>query len=350
LWWWDFGWYFNIAHWGYHALAPGSYAFFPLWVLLMKATNWGPEWIFAAVVSNIAALFAFAGVAAAAPKERARLTALAIACFPGSFSLAMAYPDSLVLALTAWACALAARERPVAAASLAALAALARPNAFLVAIPLAAIAFRRGRRYWLAVAAPIATTAAVHGWFWADSGRIDAFSHAQVEWPGQTNATTAWHRWASNVFDFVADRPLVASLAVVAVALLVVALRVVPRRHRGYALAGTYAVVAPIVALSAGSTQTRIQAGFICLVLPLVAILWTMGREYRVWAVYATALVALFLATGSVISFGRRALFAFPIFWAISHGPSLLRSRPVLAAGFLLNLAWAGWVLPRFPP
>src|SRR5215468_1908338 len=90
LWWWDFGWYFNIAHWGYPGgHASGEYAFFPLWVLVIKASAPLSRFVVPAVIAEAATLFAFAGVAAAAPGVSTRRAALAMACYPGSFALVL---------------------------------------------------------------------------------------------------------------------------------------------------------------------------------------------------------------------------------------------------------------------
>src|SRR5439155_21202687 len=78
----------------------------------------------------------FLGIAASSPSGQGRRAALALACWPGSFMLLLAYPDVLALAAAAWAAALVLRGRPFSAGALGAVAALARPTGFLIAIPL----------------------------------------------------------------------------------------------------------------------------------------------------------------------------------------------------------------------
>src|SRR5262249_53010695 len=132
----------------------------------------------------------------------------------------------------------------------------------------------------------------------------------------------------------------------VLVALVVLRLR---RRYRPYALAGAYVAAALPLVLAGGSTHTRVETALAALACGLTVVLWSMGPRYRIWALYATAVLAFSLVSGTVWSIGRHALFAFPIFWAIADGPKLLRSRPVLALGFAANIAWA-LTLPQFPP
>src|SRR5947207_1802171 len=120
-----------------------------------------------------------AGVSAARPGRPDWRAALVLACWPGSFALLLAYPDALALAAAVWAAAFALRGWPEAAALLAVPAAAARPNGFLLAVPFAYLAWRRGARYWIAAAAPVATAVAVHAYFWAHSGVYDSFLRAQ---------------------------------------------------------------------------------------------------------------------------------------------------------------------------
>ena len=59
--------------------------------------------------------------------------------------------------------------------------------------------------------------------------------------------------------------------------------------------------------------------------------------------------VALLLLSGTIQSFGRQSLFAFPIFWAIADGPRWLRSLLLAALGFAGNLALV-LLLTHFAP
>jgi hypothetical protein len=347
IWWWDYGWYWNLSHLGYRA--PMDYAFYPLWPVFLRTVADGPEAAIAAFVAGVSCLLAFAGVAAAAPGSYERRAALAMACFPGSFVLALAYPDALALASSAWACVLAARGRAMPAAALAAVAAVSRPNAFLIAIPLGVLAIRRGGRLWIPAVAPVVAAALVQLWFWSDSGRWDAFAEAQRLW-GRDGPGSAVDRWSGNLDRLAHEHAALSAAVLLAVAAAAFALWRLPHRYRPFALAAVYLALACGAVLAAGSDQTRTQTAFIVLTLPLCGLLWTMGSRYRTWSLYAFAVVALSLASGSVISFGRHAIYAFPIFWAIADGPRILRHPAVLATGFAANLAWVLLALPRFPP
>src|SRR5690242_3775665 len=139
---WDFAWYRRIAEHGYPAgRVSRQDAFFPLWPLLLAALKPLGSSLAAALIAVPASALAFLGVARLAPEPRR--AAVALACLPGSFALLLLYPDGLALAAAAGACVVAVRGRAAPAAVLAALAALARPNGFLVALPLAALLWRR---------------------------------------------------------------------------------------------------------------------------------------------------------------------------------------------------------------
>jgi hypothetical protein len=342
---WDYGWYDGIAQHGYAAVADRSYAFFPLWPWLIRVSGSLPDWEIAGALALVASGLAFLGVAAASPGGRPREAAIALACWPGSFALLLAYPDGLALAAAAWAAALVLRGRPLAAAPLGAAAALLRPNGVLIAIPLALLARGRGLPYKLAAAAPVGAAAAVEAFFWARSGEADAFFHAQRLW-GRRGPTGIGH-WADHVWNVTANHgALVGLLGVGAVA----AVALVWRR---YGLLPTivvaYACAAPLLLVATNSLQGFVDSARCLLVLPLLIVLWRLGPRYRPWAAYATVVVVALLGSGLMQSFGRQSLFAFPIFWALGEGPAWLRRPPLAALGFASNLALA-LLLTRFAP
>ena len=104
---WDYNWYHLVAYGGYPDGQGGrQYAFFPLWPLLLRWSGSIPDIVVAAAaLAWAASAAAFFGLAERTPRARLR-TALALACWPGSFVLALAYPDALALAAAAWAAAL----------------------------------------------------------------------------------------------------------------------------------------------------------------------------------------------------------------------------------------------------
>jgi hypothetical protein len=324
LWSWDFDLYRFVAHHGYtQGHVDPTYAFFPLWPALLWAARPLSDWVVPELVVVAATLAAFVGVARAAPRGDRRVIALTLACWPGSFVLALAYPDALALACGAWSCVLAVRGRPFAAGALALVAAVARPPAFLLAIPLAAVA----RPRWVA-AAPIAGAVAVHAYFWARSDSPFAFARAQSNWH---RGTASFGHW----WDRLSDEPLL----FVAAAALVVVLVVGLMRLRGASWLVPYALLVPLVVLAASTSATAVQVAQAAIVLPIAGLLWTLGRGYRIWAAFASAVLALSLLSGSVQSFGRQALFAFPLLWVPANGPAWLRARPVALLALAANVA-----------
>ena len=342
---WDFGWYEGIAQHGYAAVADRRYAFFPLWPWLIRASGSIADWQVAGAVTLAASALAFLGVAAGSPAGRPRQAALALACWPGSFALLLAYPDGLALAAAAWGAALVLRERPLLAVPLGAAAALLRPNGLLIALPLAWLARGKDWRYKLAAATPVAAALAVELFFWTRSGHVDAFFHAQRLW-GRRGPTGVGH-WAGHVRDRVDANTLpVAILLVVAVAAIVITWR---RFGPLTTAAVVYVCAVPLLLASTHDLQGFVDSARCALVLPLLVVLWLMGERYRPWAAFATVVVALLLGSGLMQSFGRQSLYAFPIFWALGEGPAWLRRPPLAVLGFAANLGIA-LLLTRFAP
>ena len=308
---WDFDLYAYVADNGYRAGDTPAFAFFPLWPAVLALGGWK----LAAAVVVVASAAVFVAVSVL---TQAR-TAVALACWPGSFALALAYPDAVAVAAAAGACVIAARASnrlllgPTAAAVLGAVAAVARPSGFLVAIPLAWLLRGWGR---LAALAPLLAAAAVHGYFWWRDGSFGAFFRAQSHW----------------------DRGEADPLLVAAVVALAAAFAFAFRfRHAVPA----YVLLVAAVAAAAGSLQTRTEVVRLGLVtLPALALL----VRTRVWFVYSAAVVALSLASGSVQSLGRQTLLAFPLVWVFARAPWWL-----LALGGAANVALL-LLLPEFAP
>jgi hypothetical protein len=342
---WDFNWYDLIGSAGY----PGGhfdrrYAFFPLWPLLL---NWaGPHWhiVVGGALAWLASLAAFFGLSNGLPRSPLR-SALALACWPGSFALALAYPDGIALAAAAWAAAFALRGKPLAAGALGAIAALARPNGVLIAIPLAWLARGKGPRGWLGAALPVVAAAGVEAYFWSRSDDATAFFDAQKLWG--RGGPSGLGDWADHVRDVLENHTLaIALLAVAAVAALCFAWR---RFGLLTTAIGAYVCAVPLLLAATKSLQGFIDSARAALVLPLVALLWRLGPRYRPWAAYSTVVVALLLLSGTIQSFGRQSLFAFPIFWAIADGPRWLRWPPLAVLGFAGNIVLV-LLLTHFAP
>jgi hypothetical protein len=342
---WDYNWYYLIAYTGYpHGLGGPQYAFFPLWPHLLRWSGSIPDVVAAAAVAWTAGAAAFFGVAEGTPRARLR-TALALACWPGSFTLALGYPDALALAAAAWAGVLALRGRPLAAGLVGVIAALARPNGVLIALPLAWLARGKGPRAWIGAAAPVAGAAAVEAYFWSHSGNARVFFDAQRLWG--RGGPRRFGDWTSHLVD-VLDRHglLIALLAVLAAAAIVIAWR---RLGLWPTAVIAYACAVPLLLAATQTLAGFVNSARAALVLPLLAVLWRLGPLYRPWAAFATVVVGLLLFSGTMESFGRQSLFAFPIFWAIAEGPRWLRYPPLAVLGFAANLGLV-LLLTRFAP
>jgi hypothetical protein len=342
---WDFGWYNALAHHGYPPVADRFYAFFPLWPWLLRASGSIADWKFAGVLTVVASGLAFLGVAAGSPARRPVQAALALACWPGSFALLLAYPDGLALAAGAWAATLVLREQPLAAAPLGATAALLRPNGLLIALPLALLSRRRGAAYKVAALAPIAAAGAVEIFFWERSRRFGAFFHAQKLWG--RSGPSGIGKWLDHLRDLFEAHGAVIGLGLLA------ACAVIVLAWRRFGLLPTiviaYACAVPVLLAATQSLQGFTDTARCLLILPLLVVLWRMGPRYRPWALFAGAVVLALLASGLMHSFGRQSLYAFPIFWALGEGPAWLRKPPLAALGFAANLGLA-LLLTRFAP
>jgi hypothetical protein len=191
----------------------------------------------------------------------------------------------------------------------------------------------------------VAAAAGVEAYFWARSDHARAFFDAQKLWgrgkPGKVGG------WADHVASVV-DRHwlLVGLLAAAAVVVLVYAWR----RFGPWPTAiAAYACVVPLLLAATRSLEGLVDSARAALVLPLLVVLWRLGPRYRPWAAFATVVVASLLLSGTVQSFGRQSLFAFPIFWAIADGPRWLRYPQLAVLGFAGNLALV-LLLTRFAP
>jgi len=296
---WDFDLYRYVARHGYTPFPSPTFAFFPVWPGLL----WLGGAALAGGVALLASLAAFLGIARLDPDGEPERVAIALACWPGSFALALVYPDALAIAAGAWACVCAGRGRWVAAFALGALCAAARPPGVLIAIPL----FARSRR---AAAGPVVAAVAVQSYFWIRSGVPDAFVRAQAGWGRHGLASRPWLVLG-----------VLACIAVVAAT----------RRLRPLAFVAAIA----FVLAKTRSWQTATETLRAAVALPLMFVLVRLGPRYRLWAWYSAAVVAVSLASGSIQSFGRQALLAFPLAWAAAR----IGNRWLAAGGAVANAA-----------
>ncbi|MFL5967338.1 MAG: hypothetical protein ACJ747_12380 [Gaiellaceae bacterium] len=195
---WDGRWYRMVASRGYLAIPrhQSDTAFFPLYPALLRLGHAVGLSLNAAglIIANAALLVALVAlyelVRCWADERTARRAAVYAALFPIGYVFSMVYPEALVLAGMAIASLLATRGRWGGAAIAAALAALTRPEALLLVLPLGVLALRSwpaldARRRWRAATAVLAAPAAVAGicaYEWRAFGDPFAFSSAQRAW------------------------------------------------------------------------------------------------------------------------------------------------------------------------
>ncbi|HET7677517.1 MAG TPA: mannosyltransferase family protein [Candidatus Limnocylindrales bacterium] len=145
---WDGWFYLGIVREGYHAAPVAGvyhdFAFLPLYPLLVRVLSWPwPEQagLVAVLLSNVAFLVAMVLLyelgRTRMPAHRAARAATLMAIFPFGFVFAMAYTESLFLALTVGSFLAAERDRRVLAGLLLGLACLTRIQGIVLVIPLA---------------------------------------------------------------------------------------------------------------------------------------------------------------------------------------------------------------------
>jgi hypothetical protein len=244
---WDGHWYRMVAERGYLVIPhrQSDTAFFPFFPALLRLGHAAGLSAYTAglIVANLAFLVALIAlyelVQVWMDEAAARRAAVYAAIFPVGFVFSMVYPEALVLAAIAIAGVLAARGRWLEAAVAAAVAALTRPEALLLVLPLTALAVRTwptadSRTRWrmlTAVAAAPAAIAAICLYDWRTFGDPLAFSSAQRAWGRAFSVTGPKHAIVELVRSTGTYNAWLyrdAAFCVVYLALLIVAARFVP--------------------------------------------------------------------------------------------------------------------------
>ena len=288
---WDAEHYLGIARHGYplQVVAPsGNNGYFPLLPLLLRAVGGSDPAVLALGAGLGFAAFAALGAFTAVllDSEAARRTLWAAAFWPSAFFWSAVYTESLFLVLAIdclWA---AWRQRAGLAAVFGLLAALTRPDGFVLLVPM--LVLLRPGRPRIAAAAPVLGTLAVAAYLGWHTGHPLAlptafFSHGNLS-PGRpwglVQTALLWARYGD--WQQVAELPILVAV----VALLVLLAR--ESRWRAPALATALALlVAPV-------------------------------------------------AAGTVSSFARYSMVAFPIYWPLRRRPLAL----VLAVEIPVSLVW----------
>jgi len=302
---WDGAAYFDIARDGYGAGQNGLAAYFPLYPLLMRLGGTllgggGDAYLAAGLVVSNAAL----GVAAIAlyrlassrlgPRLAAR-AAVSLLVFPTAVFLSSVYADALFLALAVTSALAAQRSRWWTSGLLAAAAALARPFGIVAGIPLAIAAWRARPRTSRALVALLPAPLALAAWLtylYALTGDPVALVHGYTlgfapRAPGQAVA---------DLFDpAVYGFPwLVAGSFALFLALVVVSYRVVAIEHALYATAMLLIIAAAGSLTSSPRYELSIYPAFVALA----------------WVTRARAVGAIWLAVSSLLALLLTAVFA----------------------------------------
>jgi hypothetical protein len=282
---WDGRWYQIVARDGY-LLVPGRQsdpAFFPLFPILLRGghalgLSYSVSAVAISTVAFLVALLAFHALTRELLGDTtARRATVYLAIFPFGYVFSMAYPESVVLAAMALAALAALRGHWPAAAVLAAAAALARPEAVFLSVPLATLAWRRRRELSqversLSFGAALAPIAAVT----AFPIYLDRVLHDPLAW---SRAERAWGRHFSVLGVFRTFE------------------------HLPHAYSSNAWVVRDVAATA--------------LYLVLLAAAARSGVP-RPWLLAGLAVIALPLFSGAFDSIGRFGLLAPPTIWGLA--------------------------------
>lgn len=316
---WDGTWYLRVAAHGY-LLIPGHQsdpAFFPLFPILVRAVHASGLSLLASAVLIANAAFAVAVVAflrlgrRLLPEEIATRGAVYLAVAPMGFVYSMAYPESLLVALVSLAAVAALDDRWLAAAILAALAVLTRPEGLLLTVvPLGALAWQRrraldadarGRAVAAVLAGPTALLAFVLYLQWALGDGL-AWSKAEQPW--------------GRVFRL--DGPFLAA------------------EHLPRLL----------------DTQPFLTRDLVLLLLDAVLLVVAARRTSlpRAWILAGALVLALPLFSGTIESEGRFGLLALPVYWGAASLRLPRRAEQAVRAGSLVLVAGCVLTIPYIWP
>ena len=306
---WDGEWIHRIATEGYTNL-PDSLRYFPLLPLLGRGFSTvlgGNVGLSLILLANVFAMAAGALLYRLTLHERgdealARRAAWLVALVPSSFVLAMAYTESLAIALAAAVFLGLRRRRWGWAAAAGYLGGLARPLGVLVSLP-AAIEGLRGIRdagarervaRLAAIAAPVAGCATFLGWVWVRFGDPLLPYRAQQTAAFRGRLANPLVTLAGAAQDLVAGRYATKNVphlpwAVVLIVLAVVACRRWPLSY------GAFAAATVLVALSTQRLGSLERYGFACFPVVLAVASVTAGeRVERVVLVLSAALMTIY--------------------------------------------------------
>jgi hypothetical protein len=312
---WDGRWYRMIARSGY-LLVPGRQsdpAFFPLYPILLRGVHaLGVGWGMAGpLLSNVALLMGLAFFYLLTRDlfghPLAKRATIYLSIFPLGFVFSMTYPESVVLVLVTAALLAALRWRWWIAAACACAAALARPEALFLALPLAGLAWEQRRTLGpaergAAMAAVVAPAAVLVSYPLYLGTVLDdplAWSHAQAAW------------------------------------------------GRSFRLTGPFWAVVHLA--SAQDAWIARDVVFFLVYVGLLIAAWRLGTP-KTWLAATAAVVVLPLFSGTFDSIGRFGLLAPPLFWGLaSLGDDRRADSAIRALSLLLLVAGTLSIRYTFP-
>ena len=317
---WDSVHYINIAQHGYTKAA--NTAFYPLYPLLMRVVAWiVRSYVLAGVLISIASFAVALVLLHRLAKEEfgarvADSTVLLLAFAPLSFFFTAIYTESLFLALSVGAFYLARRQRFVWACVTAAAAALTHVEGVLLVAPLAYMYWRdRGRplvlrRFWswsatLLVLPPTAVAGFFvylhsQGWGW-----LAPVVNVNFRFYGRTTMTTPVMLWKAT------DAGLTGLLQT---------------------LQGTKPIAPSVAVVFSLGFQNTVY--LVVLVISLAALVATLRRLPREYAIYATLVIVVCTWRGVVgkplESYDRYMLVVFPLWMAAAAWLEKRRLTPTV--------------------
>ena len=282
---WDAVHYLQIARAGYpdgaRAVEDGFFPLLPALLRLLGASDWAAVGL--AFLLGLSGLAVLAGLTARVWDRPTAVRVTWIAAFwPAALFWSAVYTEGLFLALAAGSLWAAWRGWPVGAAVLGLAAGLLRPNGLMLALPL--LLLLPAGRARLAALTPVLGATAFALYLWAFSGDPLAFVGGQTD-----------------------HHPL--------------------------------AVGRPLAWLLSGDPVQLVGLGFL-LVAGAAAAWLANRRDLGAWRlagpVTVVALLVAPLASGSLSSFGRYTMVAFPVYWSLQRLPAPL----LLALGLPATLAY----------
>jgi hypothetical protein len=315
---WDGRWYRLVAEHGYLLLPAGQQsdpAFFPSLPIMLHAGKLigipvNATGLLLGNLGLLVGLLAFYQLGLTwLPEQQARRAAIYTALFPFSFVFSMVYPEGLVFAALALAGLFAVRERWLACALVAAIAALGRPSGAMIVLPVAALVAKhwsqllpraRAQAVTAVMAAPVALTS-FSAYLWWTTGNPLAWSVAETGW------------------------------------------------GRHFSLTGPYAAVVELVTAAGHHKAWLYRDGAFFLLYTACLYLAARRGVPASWTAAGALIVYLPIISGSFNSAGRFGLLALPAYWGLAsiprtdaadRGLRVACSAGLCASTFVLFLHW----------